>query len=93
MIFVETDGLFYAEVTPAGSRWLPLPGRWCRWWYEVQRRPLEGEECGTTYAYEDGGSGGGFTFRGCVSKASTAAHDFSFAHWGETRAAAEGTAP
>lgn len=69
----------FAEVVPAGSRWLPWPGRASRWWFEVhsQHAPDEHGCTGTTYAYTEGGSGGGFTLRSCIAKASEAVDHFA----------------
>lgn len=77
MIYVEQgDGVFYAEVEPAGSRWLPLNGRTSRWWFEVIERGVDGD-IATTWAYQPGGSGGGFTFRKCVMRAEAALETFA----------------
>lgn len=74
----KNDRLLYAEVVPAGSRWLPWPGRTSRWWFEVhaQHAPSEHGVTGTTYAYVEGGSGGAFTLRGCIAKAMDAVDKF-----------------
>jgi len=73
------DHVFFAEVVPAGSRWLPWPGRTSRWWFEVHAKHAADEHGvdTTTYAYLNGGSGGGFTFRSCVSKAMDAVIAFA----------------
>lgn len=75
---IENDRLLFAEIVPAGSRWLPLRGRTSRWWYEVhaQHGPDEHGVTGTTYAYVEGGSGGAFTLRGCIAKAMEAVDKF-----------------
>jgi hypothetical protein len=75
---IEGDHFLFAEVVPAGSRWFPWPGRTSRWWFEVhaQHAPDEHGVTGTTYAYTEGGSGGAFTLRGCVSKAMEAVDKF-----------------
>lgn len=66
--------MVYAEVEPSGSRWLPLPGRTSRWWFEVHHKHEPDEQgCDTTtHAYTPGGSGGGFTLRSCLVRAATA---------------------
>jgi len=72
---VETDSeAVYAEIEPAGTGWLPWPGRTSRWWYEVH---AVGDPDGhgvfrSTYAYQPGGSGGAFTLRSCIRKATAA---------------------
>lgn len=73
------DRVLYAEVVPAGSRWLPLPWRWARWWFEVHavHAPDEHGVDTTTYACVDGGSGGGFTLRSCIAKATDAVSRFT----------------
>ena len=63
------------EVEVAGSRWLPWKGRMSRWWYEIMDRAI-GEQDWTTRAYEKGGSGGAFTLKRCIRRASEAAWDF-----------------
>jgi len=70
----ESGEVFYAEIEPAGSRWLPWPGRTSRWWYEIHSvgEPDEHGTTGNTYAYTPGGSGGAFTLRACIIKASEA---------------------
>jgi hypothetical protein len=70
------DGeVYYAEVEPAGSRWLPWPGRTSRWWYEVHELEKDGERA--TWAYVEGGSGGGFTLAACVRRAQEAVSRFA----------------
>lgn len=70
------DGVLFAEVEPAGSRWLPWKGRTSRWWFEVNSM-TPGDECMTTWAYTEGGSGGGFTLRACVRRAQRSLLRFS----------------
>lgn len=67
--------VFFAEVEPAGSRWLPLRGRTSRWWYEVHALEEDGERA--TWAYVEGGSGGGFTLAACVRRAQEAVSRFA----------------
>ena len=71
----DGTAVIYAQVEPAASRWLPLPGRTSRWWFEVHS--VEGNDTFDrhTWAYCEGGSGGGFTFRSCVTKAAQAVYD------------------
>ena len=65
-------GYHYAAIEPAESRWLPWPGRTSRWWFEINRVfPA------ATLAYEDGGSGGGFTLAACIRGASDALDRFA----------------
>ena len=73
------DETIYAEVTPAGSRWLPWPGRTSRWWFEVHSKhaPDEHGVDTSTWAYIEGGSGGGFTLRSCIAKATEAVQNFT----------------
>lgn len=72
----DNAGVVYAEVVPAGSRWLPWFGRTSRWWFEVHSVENEGgEPWGHTWAYTDGGSGGGFTLAACVRRARNAVCD------------------
>lgn len=68
---------FYAEVEPAGSRWLPLRGRTARWWFEVHSvgSDSDGIVERTTHAYVKGGSGGAFTLGKCVRRAMEAVYD------------------
>lgn len=63
--------VIFAEVTPSGyihwwRRLLPWVGNW---WFEVQLMD------GGTLAYEKGGSGGAYTFSGCVRKAMDAVQE------------------
>lgn len=76
----EPGTTVYAVVEPAGSRWLPWPGRTSRWWYEVHGVDAAGG--GTTYAYtyaHGTGSGGAYTLRGCVRKALAAVDEVATA--------------
>lgn len=66
------DGVMWAEVVPSGYiRWprrlLPHVGNW---WYEIHTDQ-------ETWAYEEGGSGGAYTFSGCVRKAMQAVEELS----------------
>ena len=63
-----------AEIEPSGSAWLPWPGRMSRWWYEITAVDIEGTNW--TWAYEPGGSGGGFTLRACLRRAMRAIDGF-----------------
>lgn len=76
--------IIYAEVEPACSRWLPRPGRTSRWWYEVHAKHAHDEHGvdTTTYAYVEGGSGGGFTFASCFRRAQEAVNRFVEEHEG-----------
>jgi hypothetical protein len=77
---MNNGGVLWAEVEPTPKRnWRPLPGRMSRWWFEVHSDHPD-EECGTTWAYTKGGSGGAFTFRQCVDKAMTACYHFAYEH-------------
>ncbi len=67
-------GHYYAEIEPAMSRWLPWPGRTSRWWFEIN--DADGGAV-ITLAYEDGGSGGGFTLAACIRKATAALDEFA----------------
>lgn len=75
--YLDDGWVVYAEITPAWSRWLPWPGRTSRWWFEIMHAEPQGPagKAGveiTTHGYEDYGSGGGFTLRACVLKATEA---------------------
>lgn len=85
-------GLIYAEVEPAYTGWRPWRGRTSRWWYEVHEvhAPDEHGADGTTYAYTEGGSGGAFTFRGCIRKAQAAVELFVAERELESRVASAG---
>lgn len=85
---LPNEGLLFAEIEPAPLwNWRPWRGRTSRWWYEIKsaspREPWQ-----TTWAYQPGGSGGGFTLRACVRRARRAMHDFQeaeeAAHFGRT---------
>lgn len=68
------EGPIWAEIEPAPSwNWRPWRGRTARWWFEVHTT-------GATWAYLDGGSGGGFTLRSCTRKALAAVHHFAHEH-------------
>lgn len=74
------DGsVFFASVEPAYSRWLPWPGRTSRWWYEIRSfgEPDEHGVAASTWAYMDGGSGGGFTLAACIRRAQRAVDAFA----------------
>ena len=63
-------GTIWAEVVPSGyGKWyrriLPSVGNW---WYEVHTDT-------ETLAYEENGSGGAYTFSGCVRKAMDAVEE------------------
>jgi len=65
-------GVMWAEVLPSGygkwyRRFLPNVGNW---WYEIHTDIK-------TFGYEDGGSGGAYTFSGCVRKAMEAVEKLS----------------
>jgi len=66
------DWEFLAEIDPAPAWRRPWPGYWSRWWFEIAYRPIGSDETWTTVAYERGGSGGAFTLRRCLWKASAA---------------------
>lgn len=69
-------GVIFAEVVSAPRwNWRPLPGRMSRWWYEIHGTEPDGS--GVTFAYEDGGSGGAFTLRRCIERASAASELFA----------------
>lgn len=67
----------WAEIEPSGGKWhrrfLPNVKFW---WYEINETEVTPtDELGigaVTHAYEKGGSGGAWTFRGCVIKAQLA---------------------
>jgi hypothetical protein len=59
-----------------------------RWWYEVHST-TPGEDCVTTWAYIDGGSGGSFWFRKCIAEASKAADHFAYEYKDEPPATDE----
>lgn len=67
-------GSLYAEIVPAGSPWRPWKGRRSRWWYEIARWDDGGIPW--TLAYEPGGSGGGFTLKQCIERATAALDSF-----------------
>lgn len=68
---------FYAEVEPAPLRyWRPWPNRTSLWWFEVHSTEPD-SDYPTTYAYEEGGSGGGLTLRACVRRAADAVEQFA----------------
>ena len=70
-------GKFYAEIEHAGSRWLPWRGRTSRWWFEVCAVDDAPETPYTTYAYVEGGSGGAYTLKKCISRADAALWTFT----------------
>jgi hypothetical protein len=71
-------GTMWAEIEPAPKRnWRPLPGRMAMWWYEVHSED-PGDDCATTWAYMDRGSGGAFSFRKTVRLARDATHYFAY---------------
>jgi hypothetical protein len=54
-----------AGIEPAGSRWMPLPGRMSRWWFEVDTK-LDGELCRMHWWEHDSGA---FSLHRCIHKA------------------------
>ena len=68
----------YAEIEPAGSGWRPWVGRTSRWWFEIAKiAPDEkGNSVPWTLAYQRRGSGGGFTLKKCLERASAALDHF-----------------
>lgn len=82
MVVAPTDipggGHIYAEVVPAPWKvWRPWKHRTSRWWYEVRGVDADGDSI--TYAYESGGSGGGFTLARCIVRAGDAVDAFAHA--------------
>lgn len=81
----ERGSLLYAEVVPAGSRWLPWVGRTSRWWFEVHVLDAPGTVQfheppyvdRSTLAYHERGSGGGFTLARCIRRATDAVQHFT----------------
>lgn len=81
MIVVEEEfvskggGVKIWVVIEPSADWRPWPHRWSRWWWELHfQRP--GDDAAYTCAYTDGGSGGTFTLRRAMQKASTLIWDF-----------------
>ncbi len=66
---------YYAEIEPSYGAWYKqfLPSVQ-RWWFEVHEQQAKfdknsPDQGAVTHAYTDYGSGGAWTFRGCVIKA------------------------
>lgn len=63
----------FVDVEPRWSMWMPWPGRWARWWWEVmdecKGEPLCDDTAFTTHAYVKGGSGGSQSLSGALRKA------------------------
>lgn len=73
---------YFAEITPSYvkplKQILPSVGRW---WFEIHYVEKEDTDMlgfgQVTCAYEPGGSGGSYTFRGCVLKAQEAIYEIA----------------
>lgn len=64
----EIVGTIFAEVTPSSGLWLKPNVK--RWWFEIHGTDDKIGAIG--YQYEKGGSGGAYSLRACLNKASVA---------------------
>lgn len=79
---LKNGNTLYAEIEPSAGRWYRqfLPNV-KRWWFEIVEIEVKPtDELGIGYvshAYENGGSGGAWTLRGCIKKSRLAIEKIS----------------